>query len=82
MAEKQPQGDTQLMLEINSEGGVGKIWKEHQITESVEGPSLELDKLLWRKQKGTLEPRKDVGKQEWTDVCKWPTTDWQKIVKF
>lgn len=44
MAEKQ--GDTQLMLEINSEGRVGKIWKAHQITESVERPSIEPDKLL------------------------------------
>lgn len=72
MAENQTQGDTQLMLEINSEGRVGKIWKEHKVTESVERPSIELDKLLQRKQKSTLEPRKDVEEQEWTDLCKWP----------
>lgn len=46
MAEKQPQGDTQLTLEIRIEGRVGKIWEEHKITESVEGPSIEIDKLL------------------------------------
>lgn len=39
------------MLEIRSKGRVCKIWKEHKITESVEGPSTELDELVQKNQK-------------------------------
>lgn len=39
------------MLKIRSKGRVCKIWKEHKITESAEGPSIELDELVQKKKK-------------------------------